>query len=145
VPASPASDPAQSDRPTALAVEEYHPVDLCSHLIPSCSQPDPVRSQRLSMAIWTGLPEDERLAVERKPREDGAHVDTPSRFSLPWSQATALAKARWISSQMMSTLPPSLFVQSGALAGDTTSTDPRSRRIRGTRKRRPCNELGLSA
>jgi hypothetical protein len=31
------------------------------------------------------------------------------------------------------------------LAGDTTSTDPRSRRIRESRKGRPCNELGLSA
>ena len=41
--------------------------------------------------------------------------------------------------------PPSLFVQSGELAGDTTSTDPRSRRIRESRKGRPCNELGLSA
>jgi hypothetical protein len=31
------------------------------------------------------------------------------------------------------------------LAGNTTSTDPRSRRIRESRKGRPCNELGLSA
>ena len=36
----------------------------------------------------------------------------PSRFSLPSSQATASAKARWISSPMMRVLPPSLFVQS---------------------------------
>src|SRR5215207_6481587 len=31
------------------------------------------------------------------------------------------------------------------LAGNTTPTDPRSRRIRASRKGRPCNELGLSA
>jgi len=31
------------------------------------------------------------------------------------------------------------------LAGNTTSTDPRSRRIRESRKGRPCNELGLAA
>jgi hypothetical protein len=31
------------------------------------------------------------------------------------------------------------------LAGNTTSTDPRSQRIRESRKGRPCNELGLSA
>ncbi|HZZ23251.1 MAG TPA: hypothetical protein VFE60_12060, partial [Roseiarcus sp.] len=31
------------------------------------------------------------------------------------------------------------------LAGDTTSTDPRSRRIRESRKGRPCNELGRTA
>jgi hypothetical protein len=30
-------------------------------------------------------------------------------------------------------------------AGNTTSTDPRSRRIRESRERRPCNELGLAA
>ena len=43
------------------------------------------------------------------------------------------------------TAPPSLFVRSGSWPGDTTSTDPRSRRIRESRKGRPCNELGLSA
>src|SRR5215831_3855875 len=31
------------------------------------------------------------------------------------------------------------------LAGNTTPTDPRSRRIRASRKGRPCNELGLAA
>ena len=31
------------------------------------------------------------------------------------------------------------------LAGNTTPTDPRSQRIRESRKGRPCNELGLSA
>ena len=31
------------------------------------------------------------------------------------------------------------------LAGNTITTDPRSRRIRECRKGRPCNELGLSA
>ena len=39
----------------------------------------------------------------------------PSRLSLPSSQATASAKARWISSPMMRMpAPPSLFVQSGS-------------------------------
>jgi hypothetical protein len=38
----------------------------------------------------------------------------PSRLSLPSSQATASAKARWISSPMMRMLPPSLFVQIGS-------------------------------
>src|ERR1700760_4757035 len=38
----------------------------------------------------------------------------PSRLSLPSSQATASAKARWISSPMMRMLPPSLFVQRGS-------------------------------
>src|ERR1700759_5000762 len=38
----------------------------------------------------------------------------PSRLSLPSSQATASANARWISSPMMRMLPPSLFVQSGS-------------------------------
>src|SRR6516164_3203101 len=58
----------------------------------------------------------------------------PSRLSLPSSQATASAKARWISNPMTRMLlPPSWFAQ-GELAGDTTSTDPRSQRIRESRK-----------
>lgn len=42
----------------------------------------------------------------------------------------------------------SSFLGSGQrreLAGNTTSTDPRSQRIRESREGRPCNELGLSA
>jgi hypothetical protein len=65
----------------------------------------------------------------------------PSRSSLPSSQATASAKARWISNPMTRMpAPPSRSKRE--LAGDTTSTDPRSRRIRESRKGRPCNELG---
>src|SRR5215472_8434850 len=40
--------------------------------------------------------------------------------------------------------PPFLTVER-ELAGNTTPTDPRSQRIRASRKGRPCNELGLSA
>ncbi len=70
----------------------------------------------------------------------------PSRLSLPSFQATASAKARWISSPMMRMLAPSGFARSKREpAGNTTPTDPRSRRIRASRKGRPCNELGLSA
>jgi hypothetical protein len=38
----------------------------------------------------------------------------PSRLSLPSSQATASAKARWMSSPIMRMLPPLRFVQSGS-------------------------------
>ena len=70
----------------------------------------------------------------------------PSRLSLPSSHATASAKARWISSPMMRMPAPSILARSKReLAGNTTSTDPRSQRIRESRKGRPCNELGLSA
>ena len=56
------------------------------------------------------------------------------------------AKARRISNPMTRTpAPPFLFVQRREVAGDTKSTDPRSRRIRESRNGRPCNELGLSA
>src|SRR6516164_3297520 len=68
----------------------------------------------------------------------------PSRLSSPSSQATASAKARWISNPMMR-MPAPASLSKRELAGDTTSTDPRSRRIRESRKGRPCNELGLSA
>src|SRR5215467_10500625 len=40
--------------------------------------------------------------------------------------------------------PPFLTVER-ELAGNTTPTDPRSQRIRASRKGRPCNEIGLSA
>ena len=70
----------------------------------------------------------------------------PSRLSLPSSQATASAKTRWISSPMMRMPAPSVLARSKReLAGNTTPTDPRSQRIRASRKGRPCNELGLSA
>jgi hypothetical protein len=42
-------------------------------------------------------------------------------------------------------VPPSWLGQIRELAGNTTSTDPRSQRIRESREGRPCNELGLSA
>jgi len=42
-------------------------------------------------------------------------------------------------------VPPSWLGQGRELAGNTTSTDPRSQRIRESREGRPCNELGLSA
>src|SRR5829696_2238696 len=70
----------------------------------------------------------------------------PSRLSLPSSQATASAKARWMSSPIMRMPPPfRAWLVKRELAGDTTPTDPRSRRIRASRRGRPCNELGLSA
>src|ERR1700684_713869 len=80
-----------------------------------------------------------------KASRRGRRMSTrPSRLSLPSSQATASAKARWISNPMTRMpAPPSRSKRE--LAGDTTSTDPRSRRIRESRKGRPCNELGLSA
>src|SRR5215207_7569212 len=70
----------------------------------------------------------------------------PSRLSLPSSQITASAKARWMSSPMMR-MPPSFraWLVKRELAGNTTPTDPRSRRIRASRRGRPCNELGFSA
>src|SRR6516164_3541764 len=40
--------------------------------------------------------------------------------------------------------PPFLTVER-ELAGNTTPTDPRSQRIRASRKGRPCNEIGLLA
>src|SRR3984885_4422274 len=50
-----------------------------------------------------------------KASRRGRRMSTrPSRLSLPSSQATASAKARWMSSPMMRMLPPSLFVQSGS-------------------------------
>src|ERR1700722_17693023 len=75
-----------------------------------------------------------------KASRRGRRISTrPSRLSLPSSQATASAKARWISRPMIRMFAGSVSVRSKRkLAGDTTSTDPRSRRIRESRKGRPC-------
>src|SRR6516165_4469655 len=53
--------------------------------------------------------------VFTRPRPFALSVSRPSRLSLPSSQATASAKAQWISNPMMRMpAPPSLFVQSGS-------------------------------
>ena len=67
--ASPASDPAQSDRPTAIAIEEHHPVDAVLQPFRSplaCGTPICAGRAWLFHQV---LPEDERLAVERHLRE----------------------------------------------------------------------------
>ncbi len=85
----------------------------------------------------------------------------PSRRSLPSSQATASAKARCISNPMIrrpfpltgSSIRRELAAEAterfrqakpGGICGgrNTTSTDPRSQRIREGREGRPWNELG---
>ena len=74
-----------------------------------------------------------------------AHVDALSRFELAVVPGDRLGEGA-VDIQSDDAHAPSVFVRSKwKLAGDTTSTDPRSRRIRESRKGRPCNELGLSA
>ena len=108
------------------------------------------RDHRSDRSCVTGRFDDDHVllrkllceSLEKRP----AHVDTPQSLSSPSPQATASAKARWISRPMIRMFAGSVSVRSKRkLAGDTTSTDPRSRRIRESRKGRPCNELGLSA
>jgi hypothetical protein len=53
--ASPAGDQAQSDRPTALALEEHHPVDPAQPPDPLLSARRSVRGQRTGMAFSPGL------------------------------------------------------------------------------------------
>ncbi len=53
--ASPASDPAQSDRPTAIAIEEYHSVDPAQPSDPLLSARRSVRGKRTGMAFSPGL------------------------------------------------------------------------------------------
>ena len=75
-----------------------------------------------------------------------AHVDAPQPFELAVVPGDRLGEG---AVDIQSDDPhacSSVSVRSKReLAGDTTSTDPRSRRIRESRKGRPCNELGLSA
>src|ERR1700735_4222789 len=75
-----------------------------------------------------------------------AHVNAPQSFELAVVPGPRLGEG----AVDIQTNDPhgcsSVSVRSGReLAGNTTSTDPRSRRIRESRKGRPCNELGLSA
>src|SRR5271155_2080464 len=53
--ASPASDPAQSERPTAIAIEEYHSVDPAQPLDPLLPARRSVRGERTGMAFSPGL------------------------------------------------------------------------------------------
>src|SRR6516165_11368559 len=80
-------------------------------------------------------------SLEKRP----AHVDAPQSFELAVVPGDRLGEGA-VDIQSDDAHAPSVFVRSKwELAGDTTSTDPRSRRIRESRKGRPCNELGLSA
>ena len=81
-------------------------------------------------------------SLEKRP----AHVDAPQSFELAVVPGDRLGEG---AVDIQSDDPhacSSVSVRSKReLAGATTSTDPRSRRIRESRKGRPCNELGLSA
>jgi hypothetical protein len=74
------------------------------------------------------------------------HVDAPQAFELVLVRGGRLGES---AVDIQSNDPhacSSVSVRSKReLAGDTTSTDPPSRRIGESRKERPCNELGLSA
>ena len=75
-----------------------------------------------------------------------AHVDAPQSFQLAVVAGDRLGEG---AVDIQSDDPHACFSvvlrSNRELAGDTTSTDPRSRRIQESRKGRPCNELGLSA
>jgi hypothetical protein len=73
-----------------------------------------------------------------------AHVDAPQPFELALVPGDRLGEGDGISNPT-TRMPAPPCRSKRELAGDTTSTDPRSRRIRESRKGRPCNELGLSA
>jgi hypothetical protein len=79
-------------------------------------------TRRRSVTVFS-LP---RKGLEKK----SAHVDAFQSFELAVVQATASAKARWISNPMMRMPAPPFVRLSGSWWGDTTSIDPRSQRIR---------------
>src|SRR5208282_4685859 len=75
-----------------------------------------------------------------------SHVDPPRSFELALVPGDRLGEGAVDIQSNYAHACSSISVRSKReLAGDTTSTDPRSRRIRESRKGRPCNELGLSA
>src|SRR5215210_2886660 len=111
----------------------------------TCGPMTAATAAALPVASTTTTSPFDKVAANASSRSRRISV-RPSRLSLPSSQATASAKARWISSPMMR-MPAPLETGSSKreLAGNTTPTDPRSQRIRASRKGRPCNELGLAA
>jgi transposase len=62
-------DQAQPDRPAAIAIEEYHPIDPAQPPDPSCPHADLCGASGRAWLFHQILPEDERLAVERHLRE----------------------------------------------------------------------------
>src|ERR1700733_14709266 len=85
-----------------------------------------------------------RKLLRKSLEKRAAHVDAPQSFELAVVPGDRLGEGA-VDVQSDDAHAPSIFVRSKReLAGDTTSTDPRSRRIRESRKGRPCNELGLS-
>src|SRR4029077_11250076 len=102
------------------------------------------RDHRSDRGCVTGRFDDDHVllrkllceSLEKRP----AHVDTPQSFELAIVPGDRLGEG---AVDIQSDDPhacSSFSVRSKReLAGDTTSTDPRSRRIRESRKGRPCN------
>ena len=86
-----------------------------------------------------------KLLCESLEKMAAAHGDAPQSFELAVVPGDRLGEGA-VDIQSDDAHAPSVPVRSKReLAGNTTSTDPRSRCIRESRKGRPCNELGLSA
>jgi len=87
-----------------------------------------------------------RQSRGKRRKQIAAHVDAtePSEFAVLLGDGLGKSSV-YIKANVG--MPLSLIGSSikRELAGNTTSTDPRSQRIRESRKGRPCNELGLSA
>ena len=66
---APAGDPAQPDRPAAIALKNIIQSILHSHLIPSCPHADLCGARAGPGSVEQVVPEDERLAIERHLRE----------------------------------------------------------------------------
>ena len=82
----------------------------------------------------------------RVPREGRPRRSVPAPTSLPSCRPDPGRLRCTVDIQSDDAHAPSVPVRSKREpAGNTTSTDPPSRRIRESRKGRPCNELGLSA
>jgi hypothetical protein len=129
-------DPRMSDDADLLGVCDHDLLDMR-------------RDRRRDRGRVAGRFDDNHLLLGELLRESlenvAAHVDAPQSFELAVVPGDRLGEGA-VDIQSDDAHAPSVFVRSkGELAGDTTSTDPRSERIRESRKGRPCNELGLSA
>src|SRR3984885_8337269 len=124
----------------------------CSHLLGVCDHDflDVRRDHRSDRGCVAGRFDDDHVLLRKllcESLEKGpAHVNAPQSFELAVVPGHRLGEGAVDIQTNDPHVCCSVSVRSKRkLAGNTTSTDPRSRRIRESRKGRPCNELGLSA
>ena len=115
--------------------DDAHLLGVCDHDLTSARSPQRPRPRCRSLRQRLHIFESFFAKASRRGRRMSMR---PSRLSCRHPRPPP-RRRRWISNQSFSWLSSVSVVQGGSSAGDTTSTVPRSRRIRKSQGR-PCNE-----